>query len=286
VGLIAAIMAMGGCGTPAAEESQNLTHAAAPSAAPTPTTTFPLTAAPTPGLAFAPDGFLPPNSLVEVKVDTLQLRGGPGLSEEILGIASAGETFRVSWTFGPVVANGLDWYMLPNPSGSDLCAAVGSGADRYLDVVPPDCPAADLDLATLTGMANDWDRLACFGDQSLTFVGTFGCAGCGGTWVGDFAPQWLAYPISGYLLWPDYPQSGSSVLQIRVAADSGLKVPADGSIVRVTGHFSDPASTTCSMSTFDGELARAVDPMTAELYCREQFVVDAFEVIGTDPDFP
>ncbi len=73
---------------------------------------------------------------------------------------------------------------------------------------------------------------------------------------------------------------------MRVAPDSGLEIPADGSIVRVTGHYSDPASTTCSMATFDGELAIAVDPRTAELYCREQFVVDSFEVIGTDADFP
>jgi hypothetical protein len=58
-----------------------------------------------------------------------------------------------------------------------------------------------------------------------------------------------------------------------------------GSIVRVTGHFSDPASTTCTISTFDGGRAVAVDPRTAELFCRDQFVLDAVEVIGTDPTY-
>lgn len=28
-----------------------------------------------------------------------------------------------------------------------------------------------------------------------------------------------------------------------------------------------------------------VDPVIAELWCREQFVVDAYVIIGTDPDF-
>jgi hypothetical protein len=28
-----------------------------------------------------------------------------------------------------------------------------------------------------------------------------------------------------------------------------------------------------------------VDPMLAELLCREQFVVKAYEIVGSDPDF-
>jgi len=73
---------------------------------------------------------------------------------------------------------------------------------------------------------------------------------------------------------------------LHIAPDSGLALPEGGSIVRVTGHFIDPASTTCSMSLPDGEQSKPADPRTAELYCREQFVVDSFEVIGTDPAFP
>jgi len=37
--------------------------------------------------------------------------------------------------------------------------------------------------------------------------------------------------------------------------------------------------------TFEGVVGAEVDPVLAELYCREQFVVDSYEVIGTDPDF-
>lgn len=233
-----------------------------------------------------PEGFLPPNSIVRVVVDRLQLREEPGLAAPVEGAALKGDEFFVAGWFGPVRLDGIDWYRLgPEQAGDvDAWAAAGSGADRYLEVVPPDCPAADPDLTTVISMGPDWHRLACFGDGPLTLEGTYGCAGCGGTTVGDFEPMWLAYPMTGYLLHADYPGGGS--LQMRVAPDSGLEIPANGSIVRVTGHYSDTASATCTMTTFDGELATPVDPRTAELYCREQFVVDSFEVIGTDPDFP
>jgi hypothetical protein len=124
-----------------------------------------------------------------------------------------------------------------------------------------------------------------FGDRSLTFEGTFGCNGCGGMTRGDYEPGWLAYPMNFDWLFPDY-QSNTGYLELRFAPDSDLERPEQGSIVRVTGHFNDPASSTCTMSTFDGERAVSVDPRTAELLCRERFVVDAYEVIGNDPHFP
>jgi hypothetical protein len=234
-------------------------------------------------LAFEPpDDILPPNSIVMVVVDELQLRGGPGLDAGVVGAARAGSRFFVLDVFGPVVADGLDWYRLTTAGDSVLWAAAGSGADRFLEVVPPDCPAEPA-LANLINMLNEWDRLACFGDHPLTFDGTYGCPiGCGGTTPGVFEPMWLAFPSSLHLLGLEFPTS-PGYLEMRVAPDSELEIPMEGSIVRVTGHFSDPASASCKM-TFDD--AMAVDPRTAELRCRERFVVDAFEVIGTDPDAP
>ena len=100
--------------------------------------------------------------------------------------------------------------------------------------------------------------------------------------AGDFEPFWLAHPMVPMFLWADF-QAGVGPLPMR--APPGFEPPALGSIVRVTGHFSDQASPTCTMSTFVGEQAIAVDQRTAELYCREQFVLDALEVIGTDPTY-
>lgn len=238
-----------------------------------------------PTLAFeAPEGILPPNSIVRVVVDQLQLRDEPGQEARVQGTAVRGERFSVAAYFGPVVRDGLEWYRLwPATVGDiDAWAAAGSGADRYLEAVPPSCPSGDPDLATLINMASDWDRLACFGDRSLSFDATFGCGPCDGVIPGEWEPSWLTYPVSVSYLWADF-QAGIGPLPMRAPPD--FEYPEVGSIVRLTGHYSDPASTTCRISTFvDSELA-AVDQRIAELYCREQFVVETMEVIGTDPTY-
>ncbi len=132
------------------------------------------------------------------------------------------------------------------------------------------------------------ERLACFGDRALTFEGTYGCGGgCGGTTAGDFAPKWLAFPSLFSVIREEWRINAPAIgLVLHFRPDSGLKPPEDGAIVRVTGHFSDPASTTCTMTRFDLDQTLYVDPTSAELYCREQFVADSFEVIGTDPEYP
>ena len=299
IGTLLTGLVMAGCAAPAAQESlapppratpsvRPSASGTPPSVAPTPTATFGPTAAPAQSLAFeAPDGFLPPNSLVTVVVDQLQLRTEPGLAASVQGTAVRGERFSVAAYFGPVVRDGLDWYKLRPATVGDLdaWAAAGSGEDRYLEVVAPICPAGP-DLATLINeIPNDWDRLACFGDRSLTLEGTYGCGGCGGTTPGDFEPLWLAYPMNFTFLWADF-QARLGPLEMRVAPESGLELPEPGSILRVTGRFNDPVSSTCSMSWFEGEQANPVDPRTAELFCRERFVLDAFEVFGTDPNWP
>lgn len=292
-------MITAGCAVPAVQVSQDSSStesapSAIASASPTPSaptaTTSPSiqpTPALAPALAFeAPDDTLPPASIVVVVVDVLQLRGGPGLSAAVVGTAPRGTHFYLLHVFGPVLADGLDWYRLTTAGDSVLWAAAGSGADRYLEVVPPECPAGEPDLATLVSMLNDWDRLSCFGDRSLTVEGTYGCPGmCGPMIAGDFQPTWLTFPFSDHQLMLDYPSS-PEYLEMRVPPEALPDVPVEGSIVRVTGHFNDPASTSCSMSIFDDGQAIEVDPRTAELYCRERFVVDAFEVIGNHPDFP
>jgi hypothetical protein len=89
-------------------------------------------------------------------------------------------------------------------------------------------------------------------------------------------------------LWVEWEQIEGGVgrpLLLRISPDSGLQLPTvGGQILRVTGHFNDPAASTCEMSgqPIDGP---AISPETAQLYCREQFVLDEYEVIGTDPDF-
>lgn len=288
--ILATALVFVGCAAPATQESQSpsdppaVTASASASATAAQSASSEPVAAPTPTLAFEPpDGILPPNSIVVVIVDALQLRAGPGLAAAETGLAFAGDQFSVAGWFGPVERDGVGWYRLGPAIGGDLdaWAAAGSGADRYLELVPTVCPSGDPDLTTLINMGT-WDRLACFGDRSITLEGTFGCGVCDGTMAGDFQPFWLAWPLGGWYLWADF-AAGVGPLPMRSPPE--FELPAVGSIVRLTGHFSDPASTTCTMSTFVGEQATDVDQRTAELVCREQFVVDDLEVTGTDPTY-
>ena len=293
LGITTVILLGVACASPAAEQSQaasaSPTSPSAPTVRATPTTpslTFEPTAAAASTIGYeAPDGFLPPNSIVQVVVDRLQLRDEPGLAGPVEGFATKGDRFSVAGWFGPVRRDGLDWYRLGPAIGGDLdaWAAAGSGADTYLEVVQLECPDVDSDLSVLISM-NEWDGLSCFGGRSLTLEGTFSCGVCDGTMPGDFAPAWLAHPLFGHFLWADF-QAGEGPLRAYIPPDSGIEMATFGSIVRATGHFSDPVSTTCTMSTFDGERAAAVDQRTAELYCRERFVLESLEVIGTDPNY-
>jgi hypothetical protein len=272
---------------PAAEASPIPSSSVSPSASPTDeaspsTASVEPSATPSPPVFVAPDDVLPPGSAVDVIVDGLQIRAGPGLDARVVFAAPAGSRFYAS--IGPITVDGLDWYRLATMGDSVLWAAIGSGSERYLEVVTPDCPPADPDLATIVAMSNDWDRLACFGGRPLSFTGTYGCGECGGTTAGSFEPYWLAAPTYISPLWVEWGIGG--VLELHLAPDSGLAFPPEGSIVRTSGHFNDPASTTCEVSMWDGEQVIAFDPRTAELFCRERFVVDAFEIIGTDPAFP
>jgi hypothetical protein len=269
--------------SPAASGPARSSAPSTPNASPTSASTDEV-ATPAPPTFTAPDDILPPGSIVVVVTDALQIRAEPGLDARVVFTATAGQRFYVSSFGGPFAEDGLEWYRLGVAGDAVLWGAVGSGTDRYLAPVTPECPADDPILATLLAMLNDWDRLACFGDRPLTITGTYGCGGCGGTDAGTYEPYWLAAPVRADYLWIEW--QGGGPFHLHLPPDSAFPFPPEGSIVRTVGHFNDPASADCRISAYDGVNVLAVDPRSAELYCREQFVVDGFEVIGTDPEFP
>ncbi len=190
--------------------------------------------------------------------------------------------------------DGIDWYQVLFAAGySDWPAfpdaweigwvAIEAEDTRHLEVLPPRCPNGEPDLAALTHMT-PWERLACFSDRPLTVVGTHGCGQCGGTTAGTLEPMWLADPVFATSLSVEGGVGNS--LPLHIPPDSGLKSPPYASIVRLTGHFNDPAASTCITTGRGDQGAADGNPATTELRCREQFVVDGYEVIGTDPDFP
>ena len=290
---VAAALVCAGCAAPAAQVSQGPSGSSGdvpPSAAsspPTPTSS----PAPTPGFE-APADVLPPGSLVIVTGDGLRVREMPGLSGPVMATVDAGE---VLWTSGSATeVDGIRWYLIYFAAGyRDWPAypedtqfgwvAAGAGGQRYLELLPPRCPDAAPDLLALTKLTG-WERLACFGDRPLTVTGTWGCPYCDGTTGGTHEPAWLASPLNFALL--SVRSSYGNPIGLRFPPDSGLQFPTvGGSILRVSGHFNDPAATTCVISWMGYQEAEPLAG-SAELYCREQFVVDSYEVVGTDPDFP
>ncbi len=203
--------------------------------------------------------------------------------------------------YGPVEADGYTWFMFvrfkglrdslpalpalaPNPEG-DLTGwiAVGGASDAFVAALPARCPTT-LDLASIEGMLPG-EQLVCLGSRALTLEGTYGCDGCGGTNPGEYVPQWLAYPESWDFLSVSV-QDGPGSFALRFPPD--VPRPPAASVIRVRGHFDDARAATCSISVSssdDGPLG-SLPADQASLYCRQQFVVTDYDVLGIDPSFP
>jgi hypothetical protein len=276
---------------PSASASASASASVAPSAS-----------APAPVIA-APEGLIPPGSAVRVLVDGLRMRESPSTEAELVedlpldAVLAVGFIhFRGDW--GPVSEGGFEWYPvtrladlteLPPLSegpvspvgGLSGWVAGGDETEDFVALLEPRCPPRPVDLRIVEAML-PWEHLACFGTEQIGLEGTFGCSGCSGVFAGTFEPSWLAFPFtSAFLSFTDGNRIGPFAMRF---APGGPEQPPPGTIVRVTGHFDDAAARGCTVSP--GEPPSPVDARTAELYCREQFVVEILEVIGTDPDFP
>jgi hypothetical protein len=257
----------------------------------------------------APDGILPVGAVAEVTADGLRIREEPSTSTAIVGTVNAGEVVHLVMNanfLGPIEADGFDWYLVQHapgwrdwpanppgegdgPSGDPRIVgwiAAASESEAFLSLSRADCPD-QIDIATLWAHTA-WERLSCLGDQQITVEGTYGCGGCGGLAPGTFEPEWLAHPLNFHAFsppWADRPA---------VVEGMTLSIPPDvpplgsdqaGSVLRVRGHFNDPRSTECSIAPGEPGAERAADELAAEWYCRLQFVVESWEVVGTDPDY-
>jgi hypothetical protein len=251
---------------------------------------------------------LPPGSAVEVRVAELNLRRQPSTSAHRVKILERGDLLVISPSdfvaagFGPIQADGYSWYPVievdvvdgdgvldPLPTnpvlfGAELTGgwiAADDGTDLYVRQVAPRCPTT-VDLVNVSGMLPA-ERLACFGEP-IVLEGTFGCGGCGGAHPGEFKPAWLADTLNFDFLSEDVTERFGP-LSLRFAPDGPAR-PEAGTIIRVTAHVNDPRAERCRMSELgDGDALVPVNSATAVYICREQLVVDSYEVLGTDPDF-
>jgi hypothetical protein len=141
------------------------------------------------------------------------------------------------------------------------------------DPGPEECgplPTSALEFAVLPQL---WGP-ACFGDEPMTFTawsmpcGWF-CVDEAGA-VGD--PAWLMGPYGDLWLSPlAEAQGGEAILA------PGVIGPSEGGWVRVTGHYADPASDSCSWRAGLQDPAYTAD--LAPLWCRTRFVITAIEAV-------
>ena len=224
-------------------------------------------------------------------VKGLRVRDLPSLAGKVTASFAAGTRMTVvgnPTSLGPVSAEGFDWYLVQyradeNDPATEVLgfAAAGDPATPFLATLRPRCEAAADILLT------EFEQLSCYGGASLTVTGTYGCGECGGLAMGSFEPGWLADPNQGYFqVVRVQPGKGLGWTDMHISPGSGLEYPAEGSIIRVVGHYDDPAASTCRIASgVEGELTIA-DQRAAVLYCRERFVIDSYEVIGVDPKYP
>jgi len=280
----------------AVSSAASATGAASASAAPS-GQPVPSGPAPSPVVA-APDGLIPPGSAVRVLADGLRLRDGPSTDAALVQNLPLNQLLVVGFapqvsTFGPIAADGFTWYpvlrlgdltelpeLSSGPLGSESAVgwvAGGDASDPYVELLAPRCPPRPVDLATLEAML-PWEQLTCFGNETITIEGTFGCVNCapGRPAAGSFEPAWLARPdTTNYLSVDASAGIGPTILRL---APTGPTAPEVGAVVRVTGHFDDDAASTCVVSPDE---ATTIDATSVALYCRAQYVADSIEIIGS-----
>ena len=316
--LIAAALAvvLGACSTPpaASPTAAGLTTAPPSSEAsfePSPTVPPPSpsvapSAAPSATPAIGALDVYPPGAAVVVAVKELNLRRNPSTSAKRVVLLNRGDVLiispsdDISFGFGPVSRNGYTWYpvtvtgfkngTLPALPASPSAAtgepvwgwvAANDGETPFLLPLPPRCPDV-VDLENVQGMLAA-ERLACFGGP-ITLAGTYGCSGCGGTYVGTYKPLWLATPLNFDFLSLN-PAERLGPLSLRFPPDGPAR-PAAGTRVSVVVHVDDSRSTKCTMIDSTGADATTIDKRSAVLWCRERLVVEQLQTMGPDPSFP
>ena len=241
------------------------------------------------------------DAAVRVVVDELNARARPSTSARLVGAVVRGNilVFRGA----PIEADGYIWYRgwlagerlgdVPPPPrpildvGDPLGGwfATSRGAIAYVTPIEPRCPDV-IDFANVVAMLGA-ERLTCFDDRSIEVQGTYGCFGCTTHIFGAYKPDWLTNPNSvEQFLW-DVPMEDMGLL-LRFPPD-GFPKPQGGDILRVQGHFRDEAAERCSIALAypwaDGFEFHPVGPSVARQLCRQEFVVDRYDVLGTDPRF-
>jgi hypothetical protein len=269
---------------PSSTPSVSVTAGASPpaSAAPSAETT----PSPSPTPAQAP--IIANRSIIEVGGDALNLRQQPNEAASVLAELSPGRRLFVIGE--PTEGAELRWYRVGTVSGPDCpedCNLIGHVAtpllaeeEPWISEVAVDCPTSPMSQEQLTALL-PLEALHCFGRNDITLTGIVDTPCCSSPNAIRLTPEWLAGPAPAFLRQEG---SGISVVEFRAEPGAELDVPERGDVVRVVGHFEDPAATSCRAEV-DEEVAgddpvQLPDPARVILDCRATFVWTGYEVTG------
>lgn len=269
--------------TPLPSPSAEPSASAAVSSTPTPSETTP--AGPT------------VDQIVHSTVDGLTVRGSASLGGKQLGTIAVGtQAFVVD---GPREADGYRWYELSGiglppaadcppvaqtnpfncPAWMGWVASAAADGTPWLEPSAQDCPPSPMNLDKLA-LRPDLQRLACYGNQTITFRGwwpTGSDAGSGATCqVSGAGPRWLVCQNINYNLL-DVAPSVAGLLRISIDPATGVVMPDRGQWVEVAAHLDDPAAQQCR----DAQVSYLPeeDPARRVLNCRGQLAVESVKVV-------
>ena len=259
--------------SPSASETASL--AASQSTAPSES------ASPTP----EPAAVIPNLGIAQVVTDVLNLRSQPDEGASV--VAELATDRRLFIVGEPTESDDMRWYRVATVADAncpDPCDLIGyvstpvAAEDSALEEVAIDCPNSPMTLEDLGALA-PLEALHCYGRNEIVVTGTV--ASPIGGYEGPFAysPVWLAHPLA----LPFLATQQGATLGYRPHPDSDLEAPEGGDVVRVTGHYEDPAATSCRVTVdpaFADEDPVLPNPALVVLTCRATFAWTDYEVTG------
>jgi hypothetical protein len=264
--------------SPTAGASASLAASASPSESAVPSAT----AEPTP----EPAAVVPNLGIAAVVTDAVNLRSQPNESASV--IAEMGSDWRLFVIGEPTETGDMRWYRaaaLANATCPEPCELIGyvatpvEAGDPWIEEVGVDCPVSPMTLDDLAPL-QPLERLHCYGRNEIVVTGTVADPTGGYEGPLAYSPEWLAHPIAI----PFLSTPAGAVLGWHPHPDAGLEPPEAGDVVRVTGHFEDPAATSCRVSVdpaFETEPPPELpDPALVVLTCRATFAWTDYEVVG------
>jgi hypothetical protein len=221
--------------------------------------------------------------------DDVRVRSKPGVSDESRKLTPLLPTgARVFVLDGPKRASGFDWYLVQPVNSRFPFGWVASGREdeRWLVKADYGCPdrAVDADLLAVGRSVDAYSNVYCFGSRELTFTAKLGGyeAQCGvdpcclvtPCWLGSgLFDGWLALPGVD----PTYEEFFGFVFHPRMGRAAVPEYTFEHRrLVKVRGHFGDPASARCRPVA---DLPNQVPLALAVLQCRDQFVVTSIRVL-------